>query len=168
MSEVANSAAIGNPKGIFDRGAKGLSTTPMAVEVERGRIRFFAQVLGEADSIHTDVAIARARGFPDLVAPPSYFMVLEAMADEELAKRGLPSSAALVRCDFKYLLHGDERYRYTGHIFAGDTVTLTTTVVDFYDKKGGALEFVALSSEVVHAERGVLVTAARTLLHRFG
>lgn len=156
------------PTGLFDRATKGQTTTPVDVEVERGRIRFFAGVLGETDPIYTSLAAARAKGYPDLVAPPSFFMVLEAMADQALALIGQPSSSQLVRCDFNHLLHGDEHYDYSGPVFAGDTLTLTTTVVDFYDKKGGALEFVTLSSMASHAKRGVLIRATRNLLHRLG
>jgi acyl dehydratase len=165
---MTDPATAAQRKGIFDRTTKGRSTMPMSVQIERQQIRFFANVLGEVDPMHTDLAIARARGYPDIVAPPSFFMVMEAMANEELARRGQPSAASLVGCDYRYLLHGDERYEYSGFVYAGDEITLTTNVVDFYDKKGGALEFVTLSSVVSHAQRGVLVKTTRNLLHRLG
>lgn len=162
MSDTASNVRTG----IFDRTTKGASLPPVEVDVERGRIRFFAQVLGETDPIHTDVEAARVAGHPDLVAPPSFFMVVEATADEELRRRGEKSAAELVRCDYRYLLHGDETYAYSGLIYAGDRLTLTTTVVDFFEKKGGAMEFVTLSSTLSHPERGVLVRTTRNLLHR--
>jgi len=141
---------------------------PVEIDVERGRIRQFSQVLGETDPIHTDLVVARALGLPDLVAPPSFFMVLDALANDELDRLGKRSAPALIGCDFRYLLHGDESYRYSGTVYGGDRVTLTTTVVDFYDRKGGALEFVTLRSVVTHPERGVLITVTRNLLHRLG
>lgn len=155
-----------NPKGIFDRSTKGMELPWIAAEIERGRIRFFAEVLGEANPIHFDLAAARDAGFPDLVAPPSFFMVIEASTNEERRRLGQPSAAALVKCDFRYLLHGDEKYEYRGQIFAGDSVVLKSKVVDFYDKKGGAMEFVTIESTLEHAKRGLLVRATRTLLHR--
>ena len=155
-------------RGLFDRSTKGLTVAPVAVPVERGRIRFFAQVLGVTDPVHVDVVAARAQGFPDLVAPPSFFMVIEAAANDELKRTGQPSTLDRIGCDYRYLLHGDESYDYLGPIFAGDEVSLTTTVVDFYDKKGGAMEFVTLRSTVEHPDRGVLVRATRNLLHRLG
>lgn len=165
MSETATAATY---RGLFDRSTKGLTVAPVTVAVERGRIRFFAQVLGVTDPIHTDVSAARVRGYPDLVAPPSFFMVIEAAANDELQRTGQRSTLERIGCDFRYLLHGDETYEYVGPILAGDEVSLTTTVVDFYDKKGGAMEFVTLRSTVQHAERGVLVRATRNLLHRLG
>jgi acyl dehydratase len=133
-----NAAASINPRGIFDRSAKGVTLEPVNVPIERGRIRFFAQVLGETDPIHFDVEAARAAGHPDLVAPPSFFMVVEAAADEESKRRGLPTLMDVAKCDFRYLLHGDERYFYDAPIYAGEEVQFSTTIVDFYDKKGGA------------------------------
>lgn len=155
-----------NPRGIFDRSTKGARTEPVSVQIERGRVRFFASVLGEEDPVHYDPDAARKAGFRDLVAPASFFMVIEALANEELERRRLPSAASLVNCDFRYLLHGDERYFYTGQICAGDTVEFRTRIVDFYDKKGGAMEFVAFESEVAHPEHGLLMRSRRTLLHR--
>ena len=162
MNDVAPAA---NPRGRFDRATIG-RTVRAAVSVERGRIRFFSQVLGEAQSIHTSLDIARQAGFPDLVAPPSFFMVIEAEANVALEEQRAPTIPDIVRADYRYLLHGDERYAYSGHVFGGDDIVYESKVIDFYDKKGGAMEFVTIESSLSHAERGVLVRARRTLLHR--
>lgn len=155
-----------NPRGIFDRSSKGWSTTPVSVAIERGSIRLFAYVLGADDPVHSDVDAARAVGHRDLVAPPSFLMLIEALAGGEMHRRSLQTAASKVTFDFRYLLHGDERYEYRAPIYAGDEVSFTTRVVDFYDKKDGAIEFVSLEAQVTHAERGLLVKAHRTLLHR--
>lgn len=165
---MSDAVVNAKPKGLFDRSTKGHETPPVQIEVERGRIRFFATVLGETDPLHFDVEAARAAGHPDLVAPPSFFMPIEAMADEERARLGHPSLLQLLRCDFRRLLHGDESYSYHGLVFAGDTLRFDTKIVDFYEKKGGLMEFVQIESTVSHADRGVLIKASRTLLHRLG
>jgi acyl dehydratase len=165
---MSDSILTAGPKGLFRRTAKGVTTASVNVQIERGRICFFSRVLGERDPLFTDVEAARAKGHPDIAAPPSYFMVIEALADEEMLRRGEEGAVKLVGCDFRYLLHGDEHYSYDGLIYAGDEVSFSTKVVDFYDKKNGAMEFVVLESVITHAQRGVLVRAKRTLLHRFG
>jgi acyl dehydratase len=162
---MSDAAAV-NPRGFFKRESKSSTLEPVTVQVERGRIRFFAQVLGETDPIHFDVEAARARGYPDLVAPPSFFMVIETMVSEEMKRRGATPLERVLGVDLRYVLHGDEHYAYKGLIFAGDTLTLTARIVDFYDKKGGALEFAVVETDVTHAERGLLIEARRTFVHR--
>jgi hypothetical protein len=73
---------------------------------------------------------------------------------------------SLIGCNFARLLHGEERYDYHGLIFAGDRLAVTTEIVDFEYKKGGALEFAHMRTEVRHAERGLLVVITRSLVHR--
>lgn len=157
----------GKTEGLFKRESKGRSTKPISVSVERGRVRFFAQALGDTDPVHRDVDHARARGHLDLVTPLSFFMVIEALANEEARRRGDMDILEMVGADFRYLLHGSERYNYKGLILAGDEVSLTSHVLDFYEKKGGAMEFVEIESIVTHAERGVLLRVTRILLHKF-
>lgn len=163
MSDAASAVA---PKGIFDRGVAGVATPPVTVTVERDRIRFLCKVLGITDPVHHDVTAARAAGHPDLLAPPSFPMVVEAMADDERARRGLPNLFELLRCDFRRLLHGNETYRYHGAIYAGDALELVTEIRGFEDKKGGALEIADVGLRISHAGRGLIVTASRTLIHR--
>lgn len=153
-------------RGLFDRSTRGVTIASVTVPIERGRVRFFAQVLGLADPVYIHLPAARAKGYPDLIAPPSFFMAIEAAANDELRLTGRPSTFDRIGCDYRYLLHGDEHYDYLQPVFAGEEVTLITTVTDFYEKKGGALEFVTLRSTVEHADRGVLIRATRTLLHR--
>ena len=155
-----------NPRGLFDRSTKGRRLPSVTVGVERGRMQFFAKILGETNPVYFDVAAARNAGYPDIIAPPSFFMVLEAAANELLKALGQFNSLQLIKCDYRYLLHGDEKYDYHGLIHAGDELAFGTRVVDFYDKKGGALEFATLESEVSHAERGLIVRSVRNLLHR--
>ena len=154
------------PQGLFDRATRGASLPTAEVTVERGRVQFFAEVLGLRNPAHTDLTAAQAAGYPDLVAPPSFFTVIDAMANDALRRGGHLSAAELIRCDFTYLLHGDETYDFHGPIFAGDTIAVRSRIADFYDKKGGAMEFAVIECELVHAKRGPLLKATRTLLHK--
>lgn len=154
--------------GIFDRSHAGTAMPAVTVQIERDRIRFFAQTLGIKDSVHQDVAAAHAAGYPDLLAPPSYLMAIEALAEGERVRRGLPGWQSLLRCDMRYLLHGNEAYTYHSPVFAGDEVDFVTEFLAFQDKKGGTLEIAEIGLRVTHATRGNLISARRSLIHRLG
>jgi hypothetical protein len=165
---MGDRAASAGPRGLFKRETKGFVTKPVRLPLERGHMQFFAEVLGETDPVFSDLIAARAQGYPDIVAPPSFAAVIETMAGEEQRRSGERPLTEVIGCDFHHLLHGEQHFAYDGLMYAGDEVVITTLVEDFFDKRGGLLEFVVLLSTISHAERGVLVRAKRTLLHRFG
>ena len=119
----------------------------------------------------SDVAKYRPKADPKEYAAHHHHTVAsvtEAMADEERSRLDQPSLLQVLHCDFRRLLHGDESYTYQGLVFAGDELRFDTKIVDFYEKKGGLMEFVQIESTVSHPDRGTLITANRTLLHRLG
>ena len=52
-----------------------LQTSTMTIE--RGRLRLFAKAIGETDPVYTDVEAAKAAGYPDLPAPPTFIFGIE-------------------------------------------------------------------------------------------
>jgi acyl dehydratase len=125
--------------------------------IERSRLQFFAQAIGETDPVYTDAAAARDAGYPDLPAPPTFLFAAE-----------LDSGAAFqlieaLRIPIAKLLHGEQRFTYHRAVCVGDTVTVRSTVSDLYDKKNGALEFVVKTSRAVN-QRDELVAELRTVL----
>lgn len=165
-SEVLRVGKLTIAEGIFDRSALGKTVEPVTVAVERGAIRAFARVLGCQDAVHYDVSAARDAGHADLVAPPSFFMAIETQADEQRRRANLPSVFDLIRTDFRYLLHGEERYFYGAPIYAGEDVVISSSVIGFYDKIERAMEFATIQSSVCQPARGLLVRSERVLLHR--
>lgn len=161
-----NGRLSSEPHGIFDRSALGKSTKDVTVEAEAGRIAFFADVIGETDPIHFDRSAARAAGYPDLVAPATFAAVLDLEAGRILRSSGAKDALQLINCDFKKLLHTEERLDFGDLIFAGDSVGVRTSVVGFEDKKDGALEFAHLSTSLTHPTRGTLAVITRSLVHR--
>ena len=124
--------------------------------LERGRLRFFAKAIGETNPVYTDVEAARAAGYSDLPAPPTFLFAAE-----------LDSGAMFERLDamaipLGKLLHGEQGFEYFAPVVAGDTVTVRTRVADIYVKKNGALEFVEMLARVSN-QRGEHVASLRSL-----
>ncbi len=143
-----------------DRAMIGHRWGPWEVEIEAGRLRLLAKAMGETRPIYTDVAAARAAGHRSIVAPPTFPFCL--LADSPvgagyLAEVGIPVAE---------VLHGEQQFTYHQLLCAGDRVWVTRRVTDVYEKKGGALQFVVLESEVRLAEGDVPAVTMRQVMVR--
>jgi acyl dehydratase len=142
---------------MIDKKFIGHQLPPSVLMVDRTRLQFFAKAIGETDPVYTDLAAARAAGYPDLPAPTTFLFAAELDSGANmqlLADLDIPLSK---------LLHGEQSFRYRQAVCAGDTVTVQSSISDIYDKKGGKLEFVVKNSRVTN-QRGELVAELGTVL----
>lgn len=139
---------------MIDRRHIGHQLPPFQVEVEKGRLRFFAKATGQTDPIYIDEAAARDAGHPGLPVPPTFFFCLEMEAPNPAAIR------ELLGMDYRSLLHGEQGFSYHAMAYAGDTLTFRQHIEDIYDKKNGALEFVVRKTHVSN-QHGELVAELR-------
>ncbi|WP_172297169.1 MaoC family dehydratase N-terminal domain-containing protein [Pseudoruegeria sp. HB172150] len=158
--------APATPRGLFDRSTAGLRIKAPSYPVERGRIAFLCSVIGETNAIHFDASAARARGYPGIVAPPTFAQVIEQESTRIAEFNGERTVFNAIRADYRYLLHGAERYDFAGYMLAGDELTVCHEVVGFEFKKGGVLEMAYLHTVIESPERGPVVEIARTVIHR--
>jgi acyl dehydratase len=120
--------------------ALALTFEPLVVLLERGRLRRFAEAIGETDPVHRDVEAARAAGHPDVVAPPTYLFSIELEA---------PRPFAFVEdlgIDLMTILHGEQSFTYHSLIHAGDTITVRRRIVDA-SAKTPTMDFLVRRSE---------------------
>ncbi len=61
----------------IDRSIIGQRVPEHTVDVERGRLRFFARATGQLDPVYTDVEAARGAGHRDLPVPPTFLLCLD-------------------------------------------------------------------------------------------
>lgn len=146
----------------LDRKLIGTVREPIVAEVEKGEIRQFARAIGATDPIHTDIAAAKAAGYPDLVAPPTLVFCL--------TQRNSEPTDSLVKLGFEVakLLHGEQHFEYHHPVCAGDTITLTTRIEDMYEKKGGLLEFMVQKTDAVNREGTLCATMTAVVVQRHG
>jgi acyl dehydratase len=121
-------------------------TAPYEVSAER--IAEFAAATGSTYDATVAGAPAPAT-FPIVVA---FRAMTDLMADPEVG-------IALHR-----VVHGEQRFRYTRPVVAGDRLTATLTV-DTLRQIGGA-DIIGTRSEVTDADGGHVVTAHAVLVHR--
>ncbi|SBT54948.1 MaoC family dehydratase N-terminal domain-containing protein [Micromonospora narathiwatensis] len=136
--------------------ARALTFAPITVTVERGRLRSFANAIGQTDPVYVDLDAARQAGHPDLPVPPTFFFSLEMEGPDPwgyLAELGV---------DLRRVLHGEQSFTYHSMMHAGDTVALRTRIDDVYAKRGGALEFLVRRTDVIRD--GDLVAEATSVI----
>jgi len=129
---------------MIDKKFIGYEVSPTLWDVEKGRIRFFAEVIGTTDAIHLDATVAKAAGYRNVVAPPTF--IFGAESDSGVLMKLLDT----LKIDLRKVLHGEQRFDYHAPVCAGDTLRFQTRVADIYDKKGGALEFVVNDTKVTN------------------
>lgn len=124
------------------RSAVGTALTPHTAVVERGRLQFFAEAIGETDPRYTDLDAAVAAGYPDLPVPPTFLFGLKLDNPDAMAW------LVELGIDTRLVLHGSQRYDYERMAFAGDELLLEPRITEVFDKRGGALEFIVVATEV--------------------
>ncbi|AKT51261.1 FAS1-like dehydratase domain-containing protein [Arsenicicoccus sp. oral taxon 190] len=101
----------------------GRSYPPTApYQVGRAKIAEFAEAVGAVDPVHTDVDAARARGYVDVIAPPTFAVLVAQQADRQLITD--PEAGI----DFTRVVHGEQRFTHHHPLVAGDEITATLTV----------------------------------------
>lgn len=125
---------------------------PLPFEVERGRLRFFAQTIGLTDPIYTDVEAARQAGHRDLPVPPTFLG-----NSLELEMANPLGWLAELGGDLTKTTHAEQSFTYHALAYAGDSLVLERRIVDVYTKKGGALEFVVKQTDVKRGDETLAV-----------
>ncbi len=134
------------------------STEPYLVG--REKVREFSRAVFSTNPLNTDVAAARAAGYSDVVAPPTFAVVVQ---EHTLAQLLAEPDAGI---DFSRVVHGDQRFSYTRPIVAGDLLTATLTVASVKSLGGHAM--ITAVSTMVDGDSNHVVTATSTLVVRGG
>src|SRR4051812_18595574 len=98
------------------------STEPYVVG--REKIREFAEAIGSTERVHFDVDAAAALGYADLIATPTFPIVLTNPAVYVMA------NDPELGLDYSRVVHGDQRFSYRRPVVAGDVLVCVTTIAD--------------------------------------
>ena len=140
----------------LDAGLVGRSYPPSAVyEVGREKIAEFATALGDPDPVYRDPAAARAAGHPDVIAPPTFAIVLSLGAGNVVVED--PE----VGIDYSRVVHGEQRFVYQRPVRAGDRLVCESTIEDLKDRAGSIFLYMRT---YVATEDGEPVLAAHSVI----
>src|SRR5690606_13977626 len=105
---------------------------------------------------HHDVTAAQALGFADVVAPPTFAMVIQDLTLQQLL--GEPDSGIVL----SRTIHAEQRFDYARPIVAGDELTATLRVTGI--RAMGAASRVTSEAAIVDTTGAPVVTATSVLL----
>ena len=124
----------------------------------REKVREFARAVLSSNPVNFSVEAAHAAGHPDLVAPPTFPIVVANATLQQLLDE--PDGGI----DFTRVVHGDQRFTYSRPVFAGDELTATLSVTSI--KSLGGNDMVTTASEIVDATGAHVVTAISSIVVR--
>ena len=126
--------------------------------VGREKVREFASAVFSTSPLNFDPTAARQAGYSDIVAPPTFAVVVQERTLAQLL------SAPDAGIDFSRVVHGDQRFSYSRPIVAGDELTARLTVASV--KSLGGHSMVTAESVITDASGAHVVTATSSLVVR--
>jgi acyl dehydratase len=126
--------------------------------VGREKIREFARAVLAIDPINFDPDAARAAGHADVVAPPTFPVVVQ---ERSLAALLADDDAGI---DFSRVVHGEQRFSYARPVVAGDELTAQLTVTGVKTLGGNAM--ITAESRLTDTTGALVVTATSILVVR--
>jgi acyl dehydratase len=127
-------------------------------EVSRVKIADFADAIGEPSELCRDRDAAVKAGYPDVIAPPTFAVVISLhAADEANNDPGLG-------LDYSMVVHGQQSFSHARPLHAGDVVVATTTIESI--KSAGAMSMLVTSTDIVTVDGEHVCTAKSMLVER--
>jgi acyl dehydratase len=127
-------------------------------EISREKVREFASAIGDPNPVYRIQAAAREAGFPDVIAPPTFAIVIsmasssQALTDPEL------------NLNYAMVVHGEQRFEYSRPLRAGDVVTAQSTISSI--RAVGKLSMMTTTTTITTVEGEHVCTAHSTLVER--
>jgi acyl dehydratase len=126
--------------------------------VGREKIREFADAVGDTSPACRDPEAARLLGHPDVIAPPTFPIVVTLRAAEQVL------AAPTVGVEMNRVIHGDQRFTATRPVRAGDELVVETTVDRVREMAGNTI--LTVRSEVRTTTGEHVCTSLSTLVVR--
>ncbi|MCA2212994.1 MaoC family dehydratase N-terminal domain-containing protein [Jidongwangia harbinensis] len=98
--------------------------------VGREKIREFAAAIGAAESEYHDPEAARAIGYADVVAPPTFPVVITMASSRQIV------DDPALGIDYSRVVHGDQKFAYVRPVVAGDSLVCVNSVESITSRGG--------------------------------
>ncbi|MDQ7903721.1 MaoC family dehydratase N-terminal domain-containing protein [Phytohabitans sp. ZYX-F-186] len=131
---------------------------PEPYEVSREKIREFAEAIGDPHPAYLSREAARALGYPDVIAPPTFAVVLTGRSGEN------PIFDPELGMRYERVVHGSQEFTHHRPIRAGDVLSVSSRITDIRD--AGPHERLTTVTEIRAAGGELVCTATNVLMSR--
>lgn len=131
--------------------------------IEQGKIREFAEAIGDDNPIYRDPGYAQKTKFRKILAPPTLTVIKTFWGT-------IGTYQEIAGFDNRFVLHGEEEFEYFEPILAGDVLTCTGKIAEAYEKagkRGGKMAFVVFESTFFN-QKGEQVLISRSTIIQTG
>jgi acyl dehydratase len=160
-----------------DTSVIGKSTGAFRVRIERGPVDFFATALHDDNRIYHDPAAAKAAGFDDIPAPPTFSFAMQHMGrfgeeqppDPTGGTNPMHGIMGELYGKGALILHGEQTFEYHRPIVVGDVLEGEGVVTDIYEKDtdSAVMTFIVIQTRWTDATSGeAVVTDTFNLIGR--
>ena len=127
-------------------------------EVSRVKIAEFADAIGEPSPLCRDRAAAQAAGYPDVIAPPTFAIVVTAATS---ARVTLDPDLGV---NYAMVVHGEQSFEHARPLHAGDLVVAQSTIESI--RPLGTMTTMTTVTQVRTVDGEHVCTARSTLVER--
>jgi acyl dehydratase len=127
-------------------------------EVSRVKIAEFAVAVGEPSPLCRDREAARAAGYPDVIAPPTFAIVVSS------ANTARITSDPGLGVNYAMIVHGEQSFAHSRPMHAGDVVVCQSTIESIRQVRSMSTLTTVTQIRTVDGEH--VCTARSTLVER--
>jgi acyl dehydratase len=127
-------------------------------EVSRVKIAEFAAAIGEPSPLCRDRAAAQAAGYPDVIAPPTFAIVVSA------ANSARVTHDPDLGVNYAMILHGEQSFSHARPLHAGDVVVSQSTIESI--RSVGSMTTLTTVTQIRTTEGEHVCTARSVLVER--
>jgi acyl dehydratase len=142
----------------LNQALKGKAYPEERLAVDRDHVLRFAEAIGEDNPVFRDPAAARALGYPDQLAPPTFVTTLQLLAGARVV------SDPQLGLDYTRVVHAEQAFEWRRPVVVGDVLAATPRIADVFAR--GPHEFLVIETEVRDAAGEPVCVARTTLLSR--
>jgi hypothetical protein len=153
----------------------GRTTAVGVLVVERAPITNFAKAVLSDDAVYRNADVARAQGFTDVPAPPTFgFSIQNWGRWEELQPAEQPKGNPMAEvmggliAQGGIILHGEQEFVYHRPLVAGERLRFEGVVKDIYAKQSGerTMTFMVIEDTYTDEAGQPVLTSIMNLIHR--